>query len=166
MPRSDPPPMSFTAGEIQGVTFRPLSRFTDQRGWLIELFRSDELAPELQPAMGYLSETAPGVVRGPHEHVEQTDYFVFAGPGDFRLYLWDARPNSPTFGNSIRRVVGASDRQAVIIPPGVVHAYKNVSDTPAWVINCPNQLYAGVGRKEPVDEIRHEEQPDSPYQLD
>jgi dTDP-4-dehydrorhamnose 3,5-epimerase len=34
------------------------------------------------------------------------------------------------------------------------------------VINLPNQLYAGQGKQEPVDEIRHEDDRDSPYQID
>ena len=54
----------------------------------------------------------------------------------------------------------------LIVPPGVVHAYKNVGNEPGLVFNCPDRLYKGVGRKEPVDEIRHEEHTDSLYQLD
>jgi len=54
----------------------------------------------------------------------------------------------------------------VIVPPGVVHAYRNVSDEPGWVFNFPNRLYRGPGRSEPVDEIRHEDLEDSPYVLD
>ena len=151
---------------IDGVIFRPLKRFNDARGWLVELFRKDELAAGDLPRMAYVSETLPGVARGPHEHVDQSDYFAFVGPGDFKLYLWDARPKSPTRGRRQTIVVGQSNMQAVIIPPGVVHAYKNVSDVSGWVFNCPNRLYAGEGRKEPVDEIRHEDAAGSPYVLD
>ncbi|HEX7379502.1 MAG TPA: dTDP-4-dehydrorhamnose 3,5-epimerase family protein [Pirellulales bacterium] len=154
------------AQSIQGVIFKPLKQFNDARGWLIELFRHDELAGGDWPQMAYVSQTLPGVARGPHEHVDQSDYFAFVGPGDFKLYLWDARPQSPTYGQRLSVVVGQSNMQAVIIPPGVVHAYKNVSDAPGWVFNCPNRLYAGEGRRQPVDEIRHEDQPGGPYVLD
>lgn len=153
----------FERGDVQDVEFRRPKPFHDQRGWLVELFRKDELAPDLLPAMAYVSQTEPGVVRGPHEHVEQTDYFVFLGPGDFELYLWDARPGSPTRGKRLRRICGESAPCAVVIPPGVVHAYKNVSGYPGWVFNAPNRLYAGPGKKCPVDEIRHEDRPGSPY---
>jgi dTDP-4-dehydrorhamnose 3,5-epimerase len=54
----------------------------------------------------------------------------------------------------------------LIVPPGVVHAYQNVGGVPGLVFNCPNRLYKGAGRQEPVDEIRHEEDPDSPFKLD
>jgi dTDP-4-dehydrorhamnose 3,5-epimerase len=156
----------FQEGPIHGLLLRPIPRHDDARGWLIELFREDELPAGHVPAMAYLSETLPGVVRGPHEHREQSDYFAFVGPGDFMLYLWDPRAGSPTRGNRRTVLVGQSNQQAVLIPAGVVHAYRNVSDVPGLVINCPNRLYAGPGRTQPVDEIRYEDCADSPYQID
>ena len=153
-PTSD---MHFIEGEIVGVEYRPLRFHTDQRGWLVELFRSDELAEKLLPQMAYLSQTSPGVVRGPHEHVEQTDFFAFVGPGNFMLKLWDARRDSPTYLHMDTTIVGESNPQAVIVPPGVVHAYKKISSYAGWVFNAPNQLYAGYGKQELVDEIRHED---------
>lgn len=156
----------FRDGPIDGVTFKPLAPHKDHRGWLIELYREDELPADQRPAMAYVSETLPGVARGPHEHVDQTDYFAFVGPGEFLLYLWDARADSPTRGHCMKMAVGESNRQCAIVPPGVVHAYKNVGQTSGWVFNAPNRLYAGPGKREPVDEIRHEDQAGSAYRLD
>jgi dTDP-4-dehydrorhamnose 3,5-epimerase len=34
------------------------------------------------------------------------------------------------------------------------------------VLNFPNRLFAGEGKKNPVDEIRHESDPASPYRID
>jgi len=156
----------FDEGEIQGVLVRSLGRYEDRRGWLIELFRHDELPAEYHPCMAYVSQTMPGVARGPHEHREQADLFAFVGPGELRLYLWDARPDSPTHGRRLVIDVGASNPCAVVVPAGVVHAYRNVGGEPGWVLNFPNRLYRGPGRSEPVDEIRHEDLEDSPYVLD
>jgi dTDP-4-dehydrorhamnose 3,5-epimerase len=156
----------FHEGSIDGVVLRPLGRHEDSRGWLLELFRDDELPPEHRPAMTYLSMTLPGVARGPHEHREQSDWFAFVGPGDFKLYLWDARRDSPSYKCMQALVVGESNRQAALVPPGVVHAYKNISDVPGIVFNAPNRLYAGWGRAESVDEIRHENDPAGPYQME
>jgi len=156
----------FREGPIEGLIVRPLVRFEDARGWLIELYRDDELPPSGHPVMAYLSQTLPGVTRGPHEHAEQTDRFAFVGPGDFKLYVWDTRPDSPTSGNRQTLLVGDSDRQSVVVPPRVVHAYKNVSQVPGLVFNSPDRLYAGWGRNQPVDEIRHEDRPDSPFIID
>jgi dTDP-4-dehydrorhamnose 3,5-epimerase len=158
--------MQFHPGTIDGVIWKPLKKFHDQRGWLAELFRHDELAAEFHPVMAYISATEPGVARGPHEHVDQADCFCFLGPSNFKMYLWDNRSKSRTYLAMQTDVVGIDKPMLLIIPPGVVHAYKNVGREPGLVFNCPNRLYKGEGKKEPVDEIRHEDDATSPYQLD
>jgi dTDP-4-dehydrorhamnose 3,5-epimerase len=158
--------VQFKDGPVEGVVIRNLSKHADQRGWLVELFRQDEVAREFLPVMSYISETRPGVARGPHEHREQADLFCFIGPSTFRVYLWDARQDSPTFGNRMVFDAGEEAPKSVIIPAGIVHAYKNIGKVPGWVVNLPNKLYAGNGRKDPVDEIRHENNPNSVFVLD
>jgi dTDP-4-dehydrorhamnose 3,5-epimerase len=160
------PAEAYTDGEIDGVDMRPLKKYSDDRGWLAELFRDDELPTENNAVMAYVSETKPGVTRGPHEHVDQADYFAFIGPGSFKLYLWDSRPESATYGHRSTTLCGVDNPLSVIIPPGVVHAYTNVTDEVGWVFNAPNRLYAGHGKTEVVDEIRHEDKINSPYQID
>src|SRR6266540_7184761 len=138
----------FVVGDIKGVVVRELRAFTDQRGWLAELFRNDELEPEFYPVMAYISSTVPGTTRGPHEHVDQADLFCFLGPSNFKLRMWDNRPNSPTFRNVMTLIVGADDQKAVVVPRGVAHAYQNIGAIDGIVINCPNRLYMGQGRRE------------------
>jgi dTDP-4-dehydrorhamnose 3,5-epimerase len=157
---------SFINGEIDQVVMRSLKVFKDARGWLVELFRQDELVEDNWPMMTYVSQTLPGVTRGPHEHVLQTDGFAFIGPSDFKLFLWDTRPDSSTVGRRMVVLVGESNPIAVWIPPGVVHAYRNVGNLPGLVFNSPNRLYAGHGKKEPVDEIRHEENEPGRFRMD
>jgi dTDP-4-dehydrorhamnose 3,5-epimerase-like enzyme len=158
--------MIFSIGSIDGVVVRPLERYADARGWLIELYRADAREAGLDPVMAYVSQTLPGVVRGPHEHREQSDCFALVGPGDFKLYLWDNRPGCPTLGHKQVLVAGESNPTRIIVPPGVVHAYQNVSRVPGLVFNCPDRLYAGPGKRSPVDEIRHENDSDTPFALD
>lgn len=156
----------FKDGPIEGIEIKELKRFSDDRGWLMELFRNDEVPGEYIPAMTYVSLTRPGVARGPHEHMDQADYFCFAGPSDFKVYLWDNRTESPTFGNRMAFIAGESNPSVVIVPKRVVHAYRNVGTEDGLVINCPNRLFKGEGKKEPVDEVRYENDPKSPYRLD
>lgn len=167
--------MVFKLGSIHEVVWKSLAFYNDARGWLCELFRNDDIPREFRPVMAYVSMTNPGVARGPHEHVEQADYFCFIGPGVFRVYLWDARKDSPTYGAKDVRDVGENKPFALIVPPGVVHAYKNVSAHSGIVFNAANALYAGEGRQgwrgpkgsaEYVDEIRHEQDGKSPYVMD
>jgi dTDP-4-dehydrorhamnose 3,5-epimerase len=158
--------MEFPFGPIDGVLWKPLRTYHDARGWLCELFRHDELPAEFHPVMAYISATEPGVARGPHEHLDQADCFCFLGPSNFKLYLWDNRPASPTYRAFFADVVGADKPMLVVIPARVVHAYKNVGTEPGIVFNCPNRLYKDWGRREPVDEVRHEEDPASPFRLE
>jgi dTDP-4-dehydrorhamnose 3,5-epimerase len=158
--------VAFERGEIEGVVVRELRKFPDDRGWLAELFRHDELDPEFHPRMAYTSVTHPGVQRGPHEHVGQADYFCFIGPSNFKLRMWDNREDSPTYRRVMTLVVGEDDPTAVLVPKGVVHAYRNVGDLPGVVINCPNRLYRGESRREEIDEIRHEDDPDTIYRME
>ena len=147
---------------IPGVVLRPTRRYTDTRGWLMELFRDDEVPEGFEPAMGYVSVTKPGVARGPHEHVHQTDCFVFLD-GSYELYLWENRPGHEEAFETHR--VGAENPMAAFVPPGVVHAYRNVGESEAFVLNFPDKLYAGWGRSEPVDEVRHEDEERSKFKL-
>ena len=149
---------------INGVIVKDLEKYEDNRGYLMEIYRRDEVDSGV--AMSYLSVTLPGVARGPHEHVYQTDYFIFLGAGDFTLYLWDRRSNSTTFGEKLEIVVGASHPCTVIVPPGVVHGYKCISEGPAVSINFPDKLYKGVLKSQEVDEIRWEKDSNSPYKID
>jgi dTDP-4-dehydrorhamnose 3,5-epimerase len=158
--------MEFHEGSIDGVIWKPLPKYHDGRGWLCELFRHDELATEFHPVMAYISQSGPGIARGPHEHSDQVDFFCFLGPGNFKIWLWDNRRKSRTYLARQADVIGADKPMALIIPPGVVHAYRNVSAEPGVVFNCPNRLFKGPGRKEAVDEIRHEDDRNSPFQLD
>lgn len=159
-------PEAFRPGEIKDVVVSDLRKSNDRRGWLCELFRHDELDAEFFPAMSYISSTNPGVARGPHEHVDQADLFCFLGPSNFKLRLWDNRPDSPTFRNVMTLILGADDPKAVVIPKGVVHAYQNVGDVDGLVINCPNRLYMGEERREPVDEFRHEDDGNTIFRMD
>src|SRR5262245_68026 len=156
----------FRSGPIDGVIFKQLKQFQDTRGWLCELFRLDELDAQFHPVMAYISMTLPGVARGPHEHRDQADYFCFLGPSNFKLFMWDNRPGSPTYQNRHSIITGIDNPQAVVVPIGVVHAYKNVGTEPGIVFNAPNRLYRGKGRAEPVDEIRHEQDEGSIFSMD
>lgn len=146
---------------IDGVKITRLNKAVDERGWLAEMFREDG---EYIPKMGYISMTHPFVVRGPHEHLEQSDCFTFLG--SFKIQLWDNRGS--VVPNGDKKWAGSYDEEmvifshpgellSVIVPPKVVHGYQNIGYDNGFVINHPDQLFAGKDRKEKIDEIRHED---------
>lgn len=156
----------FISGAIHDVVTRDLRKILDERGWLAELFRQDELAEEFYPAMSYISATKPGVTRGPHVHLYQADLFCFTGPSNFKLRMWDDRPDSKTYRHVQTLFVGEDNPMVVLVPGGIVHAYRNIGTISGIIINCPNRLYRGEERREPPDEIRYEDDPDTIFRID
>jgi len=148
---------------IEGVEIKRLQKFSDERGYLAEIYRKDEV--DHQPAMSYFSVTKPGLVRGPHEHRKQTNCFAFVGPGDFRFYMWDNREGSATKGMEMRIRVGEHNPTLVRVPPGIVHGYKCISKKEAYCINFPDRLYRGENRAGELDEIRWDGEIDSPFRI-
>jgi dTDP-4-dehydrorhamnose 3,5-epimerase len=165
-PKLDTEAEKFKRGEIRGVLVRDLKKYLDERGWLAELFRHDGLSEEFYPQMAYISQSEPHVQRGPHEHVDQADLFCFIGPSNFKMRLWDNRPDSETYHNVMTLFIGQDNPKSVLVPKGVVHAYRNVGHGLGIVINCPNRLFMGANRSQEVDEIRHEDDPNTIFRID
>jgi dTDP-4-dehydrorhamnose 3,5-epimerase len=157
--------MSFTEGDIDGLVIKPAAKHEDPRGWLAELFRAEELHASLVPAMAYMSLTHPGESRGPHEHMQQTDMFVFFGPGCFMVKCWDNRKASPTYGNFTTLMAGEENPVMLIVPPGVVHAFRNLSEVDGLMINLPNRQFNRNPEQRHSDEIRYETVKNSPYRI-
>lgn len=159
-------PVKFRAGLIHDVVVHQISKHVDERGWLAELFRQDQLSEEFYPVMSYIALTQPGVTRGPHAHRKQADLTCFIGSSDFKIRLWDYRRDSKTYGNMMTLFAGEDNPLAVLIPKGVVHAYRNIGTVSGIVINCPNRLYRGEGGREEPDDIRYEDDLQTIFKMD
>lgn len=133
--------------------------FSDSRGSSSELLRIEPSCCK-PPVMAYASWTKPGVVRGPHQHLFQSEWLVVAG-GSFEIYTWS--PETP--GAACNGQWARLDRGSVYVPAGDVHAYKNISDGDALMLVLPDAYYKGYDRKEEEDIVKWENRLDSPYQL-
>ena len=143
---------------IQGVQVKQLKPIPDERGMVMEILRSDD---ELFAKFGqvYLSVVYPGVVKGWHFHKVQTDYFAIV-KGMAKVVLYDPRDGSPTRGEVQELFIGEQNPVLLVIPPGVIHGMKGVGTEPAYMINCPTELY----RYEQPDEFRRPpDDPSIPY---
>jgi dTDP-4-dehydrorhamnose 3,5-epimerase len=159
--------MKFRKGQIEGVVIEKLIKFSDERGFLIETFRKDCLPDNLLPVMSVVSYTKPGIVRGPNVHSKQNDIFCFFGPGNFLIRLWDDRKESKTYGNVMDIFAGEENQIMFTVPFGVVHGYKNISQSEdGMVISYADKLYKGWDKKEPVDKIRYDTDKPSPFKID
>ncbi len=124
---------------IDGVKVKDLKPIPDDRGMLMEMWRSDD--PDFQGfGQVYITWVYPGVVKAWHYHKKQTDHFVCVS-GMAKVALHDAREGSPTRGETNDFVIGWQRQRLLIIPPGVYHGFTAVGTEPAGIINIPTELY-------------------------
>ncbi len=124
---------------IEGVITRQLKLVADERGWLMEVLRSDwELFEKF--AQTYVTAAYPQVVKAWHMHKKQTDN-VACVKGMVKLVLCDGRKNSKTKGEVNEFVIGERNPTLVKIPPRVWHGFKNICEEVTIVVNVPTGLY-------------------------
>jgi len=124
---------------IDGVKTKVLRLLPDERGWLMEILRSDD--PDFkQFGQAYVTTAYPGVVKGWHYHKKQTDHFAVVS-GMAKVVLYDDREGSSTRGWVNEFFLGHLNPTLVIIPPLVIHGIKGIGIELAILLNIPDQLY-------------------------
>jgi dTDP-4-dehydrorhamnose 3,5-epimerase len=124
---------------IDGVIVKPLKRHADERGYLMEMLRSDD---EIFQHFGqaYVSLNYPGVVRAWHYHKKQDDYWVCV-KGMIKAVVYDCREGSATYGEVNEFFLGDNNPSLLVIPVGTMHGYKTVGTEPSLLVNFPTNVY-------------------------
>ena len=124
---------------IKDVQIKPLKALRDERGFLMEILRSDE---EIYEKFGqaYVTVVKPRIIKGWHYHKLQTDHFVGL-KGSPKVVLYDARKDSPTFGVINEYVIGFENPLLIKIPTLVYHAFMAVGKEEAMILNIPTLPY-------------------------
>ena len=124
---------------INGVKVRNLRFIPDERGYLMEMLRSDW---EEYDKFGqvYITAVYPGVVKGWHYHKIQTDHFICIH-GMAKVVLYDGREGSPTHGEVNEFFMGDQNPMLLKIPPGVMHGFKGIGQEMTLIVNVPTELY-------------------------
>ena len=146
---------------IDGVKVRPLKPIHDERGYLMEMLRSDW--PEFgRFGQVYVTIGYPGVVKGWHFHKVQTDNFVVV-KGAAKVVCYDNRAGSRTKGEVNEFFPGEANPILIQIPPLVVHGFKAIGGDSVYLVNAPTELY----NYEKPDEFRIPyDAPEIPYDWD
>jgi dTDP-4-dehydrorhamnose 3,5-epimerase len=124
---------------IDGLRIHRLQRFTDDRGFFLEIFRDAAHHPEGSALaeffrgvrgaqMNFSVVDAPGHVKGLHYHLKQEDIWFFPPPSKAKIVLYDIRKDSPTFGRTQVVVAGGGQDVLVRIPVGVAHGYRPLTN--------------------------------------
>jgi dTDP-4-dehydrorhamnose 3,5-epimerase len=124
---------------IEGVKIKSLRVNCDERGRLMEILRSDD--PDfIQFGQVYMTTNYPGVVKAWHYHQHQIDY-VACLKGMIKVALYDFRPQSPTYREINEFFLGEHHPVLLIIPNGIYHGWKCISETESVVVNIPTATY-------------------------
>ena len=149
---------TITGVRIEGVKVKTLRVVPDERGWLMEILRSDDRELFVNFGQVYVSATYPGVVKAWHYHRRQTDNFACIA-GMVKLVLVDTRENSATRGAVNEFFLGTHNPALVQVPNLVYHGWKCISPEASLVVNVPTEPY---DHDEP-DEYRLEPHGTLPY---
>lgn len=145
---------------IQGVVFKELKSFPDQRGFFREVVRFNDpffddhgSSGERSFAQWSHSKMAKNTVKAWHFHHRQIDWW-YAPIGLLHVVLFDGREESPTYRTKMEFLLGETEfddramTAVVRIPQGVLHGCKVVSEF-AHLFYITSQTY------NPEDEGRY-----------
>lgn len=124
---------------IEGVRLRKQRLMLDDRGFLMEMLRSDWEEFE-KFGQTYVTMCLPGIKKSFHYHRAQVDFFNCVW-GTSKVVLYDNRPDSSTKGLINEFVIGPLNPTMVRIPNLVWHGFAAVGNEPALIVNCPTEMY-------------------------
>jgi len=124
---------------LSGVKVRKLRLIPDERGWLMEMLRSDWEEFE-KFGQTYVTACYPGVIKAWHYHKHQTDHFICIS-GMAKVALYDPRDNSPTKGMVNEFFMGNLNPILVNIPNMVYHGFTAVGSETTVIVNVPTEVY-------------------------
>lgn len=125
---------------IEGVNIRDLTLHTDERGAVCEMF-DPRWGWHADPLVFVYSFTIrPGWVKGWAMHQLHEDRYCLL-QGEMKVVMYDAREDSPTFGEVQEIYLSEQRRQLINIPSGVWHADENIGNKDLLVVNFPTIQY-------------------------
>lgn len=125
---------------IEGVEFKNMVTYPDERGFFRELIRvTDDFAFEGIKQISH-SLVYTGVIKAWHAHKEQTQWNYIVN-GLIRVALHDLRESSVTYRNTMTFLCGDNHEKNIYkFPSGVAHGYKCISG-PMNIIYFTSGIY-------------------------
>jgi dTDP-4-dehydrorhamnose 3,5-epimerase len=125
---------------IQDVVLRRSISHMDERGEMSEIYSDQWNLDDAPVRYAYMAMVRPGRVKGWVYHKLQADRQAVV-TGFVKYVLWDARPQSTTYGMVNEIYMSERNRGILLIPPYVVHAVQNVGQIDAIFVNLPTVPY-------------------------
>jgi dTDP-4-dehydrorhamnose 3,5-epimerase len=130
-------PFSFQELEIPGVILIESRRFTDTRGFFLELYKASEFVAHGIPTFiqDNCSHSVHGVLRGLHYQLppKAQGKLVMAFSGRVFDVAVDIRQHSPTYRKWVGVELSADNGHMLYIPPGLAHGFCVLSEETDFV---------------------------------
>jgi dTDP-4-dehydrorhamnose 3,5-epimerase len=112
------------------IVVKQLKTHVDDRGYLVELVRSDDSFFK-QFGQVYVSVINPGVVKGFHKHSRQTEH-ISCIHGQVKLVSVDTSGSTP---NIIEHHLSPLSPRVIVIEPEVWYGWCCIGNEPAILVN-------------------------------
>lgn len=134
---------------INGSKLMELTPNLDGRGDVIELWSEPWIESQgiVRPKHCYQSATDYCVTKCWHLHAVHIDQFTVTR-GKLQVVMVDTREGSPTFGHVNSVFLGTERPRFLMIPPGVMHGWKALTQPEVIVVNFQSEVY------DPKDEFK------------
>ena len=142
---------------IVGVALQDLGVIPAEGGPVLRMLRTDW---PLFTGFGelYFSEVLPGAVKAWKLHTRQTQHLAVPA-GRLKLVVYDARPDSDSFGQVREHILGRPDCYRLLrIPPGLWYGFMAIGPEKTLICNCADLPH------DPAEAARKPwDSPDIPY---
>ncbi len=133
--------------KVHSDVHRAGEEVVEEPGFLTEVLRADEgLLRKFGQSIFTVAHQ--GTIKAFHWHKLQDDLWFFAS-GKVAVVLYDLRDDSPTHGETQVIFAGTGDYKLILIPIGVAHGYKVLSEEPAMLFYHVTEVY---NREKPDEE--------------
>lgn len=138
---------------ISGVVLKEVPKFNDESGSFSEMVRFNndgtlESFPDFKVEQASWSVLHPGGIKAFHLHYKQDDVWFVPGSESLLIGLHDIRKDSPTYGKTMRFMMGCGKSQLLRIPAGVLHGCANLSTSSCHLIYFVNQKFDALNPDE------------------
>lgn len=135
--------MKVVETEIPGVLVIQPRVFDDERGFLLESFRSSWLSDQSFVQDNH-SQSTKGTLRGLHYQFDNPQgKLVRVIRGEVFDVAVDIRQSSRTFGQWVSRTLSESNKEIFWVPPGFAHGFLVLSDIADFVYRCTDYYAPG-----------------------
>ena len=105
----------------------------DQRGWLVELFKANQLEKPVKQL--HIASIKPGHVRANHYHSKRIEWF-FIVAGSAQLCLQDIKTKK-----KVCFKLSPKEPKVITIFPYVAHIVKNLGKETVYLVSAQSDLY-------------------------